>query len=300
MKSTRSVLAGLSVGLLASLCPLATSARASAASVPFTDPNVTGTLTLCNQKGQSVTSGSLYDIPFIWKVISSSPAPSGYKEAYLAVAQPIEHVDPSGWFSYQMTSSTVFTNSNHPVSQLTYADQPLLQPYLQYPPYWEGYYQLRMFFTSPQQSPWTTSYPAAVIQVSGSSWTLIQGGGGSCRAGSGVSVEADRFPTSELDTPRTVPLAVQRTLPTVPGVPTTSAPRVTPTTGARSSSSPSSSSGSGSGVAAPATSGKSSGSGGGDGALVGLLIGVVAVILAGGGTIWFRRRSRSRITAEPS
>ena len=66
------------------------------------------------------------------------------------------------------------------MAQATYADNPLIWPDHSMPPYWDGLYELRMFFTSPDKAPWTSSYPAAVIKVTGNTWTLVQGGGSSC------------------------------------------------------------------------------------------------------------------------
>src|SRR5579863_1068514 len=118
---------------------------ASADSVPFQDGSQNGTITFCNQRNQPVTSGSLYDVPFVWKAVASTPAPKGYDRADLIVFQPIEHVDPSGWSGYQMTAASIFSNPKHPVVQATYADDPLSWPNYAYPPYWDGLYQVRMF-----------------------------------------------------------------------------------------------------------------------------------------------------------
>jgi hypothetical protein len=187
---------GASVSVAASPAP--------ADAVPFQDQYQDGSLTFCNQAGQPITSGSLYTKPFVWTAVSSTPAPKGYKRADLVIFQPIQYVDPSGWDGYQMTVGAIFTNTAHPMAQATYADNPLLWPDKAYPPYWDGFYEVRMFFSSPNESEWSSTYPAAVIQVKGSTWTLARGGGGSCSVGKAVSMETYLLPKSETETPRTI------------------------------------------------------------------------------------------------
>jgi hypothetical protein len=177
---------------------------AAADTVPFQDQYQDGSLTFCNQAGQPISSGSLYTKPFIWTAVSSTPAPKGYARADLVIFQPIQYVDPSGWSGYQMTVGAVFTNPQHPMAQATYADNPLLWADKSYPPYWDGLYEVRMFFSSPNMSESSSTYPAAVIQVKGSTWTLLRGGGGSCKLGKAVSMETYLLPKSETETPRTI------------------------------------------------------------------------------------------------
>ena len=176
---------------------------AAAAAVPFTDPDQHGTLTFCNHNEQPVSSGRLTDIPFVWTAVSSTPAPAGYTLADLLVFQPIQHVDPSGWAGYQMTVAATFSNPKHPMAQATYADNPLGWANRAYPPYWDGLYEIRMYFTAPYLSEEKASYPAAVIQVSGNTWTQLTGGGGSCQTGTAVSRESFLLPKSKTETPST-------------------------------------------------------------------------------------------------
>ena len=170
--------------------------------VPFTDANQVGSLTLCDAQGQPVASGSLLSVPFVWRAVSSAPVPKGYTRAALDVFQPIEHVDPGDWTGYQLTDDATFSNPAHPMAQATYADAPLIWPSHSLPPYWGGLYQLRMVFSSPNKQPWTSGYPAAVIKVTGNSWTLVQGGGSSCTDGTAVSVESNLLPKSETAVPK--------------------------------------------------------------------------------------------------
>jgi hypothetical protein len=229
-KWTRALLAaGLSCGAILSIA-----ASAPADPIPFQDQYQDGSLTFCNQKGQPVTSGSLYTVPFVWTVVSSTPAPQGYTRADLLVFQPIQYVDPSGWAGYQMSDGAIFSNPRHPMAQMTYADNPLLWPDRAYPPYWDGLYEIRMYFSGPDVSESTNPYPAAVIQVTGSTWRLLSGGGTPCNVGSAVSVESYLLPKAKTETPRTiVPAAggssssVSKSTPTVlpaePSTPSTSA-----------------------------------------------------------------------------
>jgi hypothetical protein len=186
---------------------------ASADAIPFQDQYQDGTLTFCNQQGQPVTTGSLYTKPFVWTTVSSTPAPQGYTRADLVVAQPIQHVDPSGWAGYQMTVGAIFSNANHPMAQATYGDNPLLWADKAYPPYWDGLYEVRMYFSGPNLSEASSTYPAAVIQITGSNWRLLSGGGTPCNVGRAVSVETYVLPKSETETPQTIVPAAQSARP---------------------------------------------------------------------------------------
>jgi len=177
-------------------------AFASGSTVPFTDPNQVGSLTLCNQHGQPITSGSLLTVPFVWRAVSSARVPAGYTRATLELFQPIQHVDPGDWSGYQLTDDAIFSNPAHPMAQATYADAPLIWPHYSMPPYWDGLYQLRMVVSGPNKQPWSSGYPTAVIKVTGNTWTLVQGGGSSCTDGTAKSVETFLLPKSETAVPK--------------------------------------------------------------------------------------------------
>ena len=134
--------------------------------------------------------------------MSSARVPAGYTRATLYVFQPIQYVDPGDWTGYQLTDDSLFSSPAHPMAQATYADNPLLWPDQSMPPYWDGLYQLRMCFSGPGKTPWTSSYPAAVIKVTGKTWTLVQGGGSSCTDGKAESVETFLLPKSETAVPK--------------------------------------------------------------------------------------------------
>ncbi|MGP8182147.1 MAG: hypothetical protein ACLP1E_15450 [Acidimicrobiales bacterium] len=134
--------------------------------------------------------------------MSSARVPAGYTRATLYVYQPIQHVDPGDWTGYRLTGDSLFSNPAHPMAQATYADNPLIWPDQSMPPYWDGLYQLRMFFSGPDKDPWTSSYPTAVVKVTGNTWTLVQGGGSSCTGGKAESVESFLLPKSETAVPK--------------------------------------------------------------------------------------------------
>jgi hypothetical protein len=264
--------------------------------VPFTDPNQVGSLTLCNPHEQPITSGSLLTVPFVWRAVSSAHVPAGYTRATLDLFQPIQYVQPGDWTGYQLTDDAAFSNPAHPMAQATYADAPLIWPDHSMPPHWDGLYQLRIIFSGADKQPWTSSYPTAVVKVTGNTWTLVQGGGSSCTDGTAESVESLLLPKSETAVPKPPekPIPYADTTRAKSGSkrgstsPTTTSPTTTQavvgssttTTMARSSSSRS------------AIGGTSSRGGGPSaGAIAGAAI--AALVLAGAAVLFvFRRRRR--------
>ncbi len=284
------------VALAATLSVAAPAPASAAATVPFTDPSAQGLLGFCGRDNQPVTSGSLTDQPFVWKAIATVAAPPHYSEAFLTLYQPIEHVDPSAWTGYQLTDTAVFKDPQHPAAQATNVDVPLIGADQSYPPYWSGLYQIRMFFAGPQMSPWTETYPAAVIQVTGNKWTLVQGGTVDCAASQAISTVAQDLPQSVLQTPQTV---VVHSAPA--GPPTTTAGPGQPTPAPSASVVPAKPSGatsatstsvSATGRATAAGAPRPSGSGGSAGWVA--VAASAVVVLGGGGTVWWRRRLGSK------
>jgi hypothetical protein len=188
---------GIVVSMVATVSLLGAALPAGATTAgtgPLADSNVTGNLTFCNRANQPMTSGSLTAVPFVWKAISSSAAPAGYRtsaaRATLAAYQPLKYVDPSDWSGGQLTGSTAFTNPLHPVAQSTNGDGPLLSFVQAYPPHFKGLVEVRMLFSGVALPQQIESYPAAVLKVTGNHWTLVSGGGGSCADGTGTSDES--------------------------------------------------------------------------------------------------------------
>jgi hypothetical protein len=199
-------IAVVSLGALSASVPFAGASTASPSStVPFKDPNIQGWLTFCNRDGQRITSGNLYTVPFVWKAISSAPAPAGYRtskgRATLYAYQPIQYVDPGSWAGGQLTYDSAFSNPNHPVAQATNADLPLIGFTQAFPLHWDGLAEIRMMWTGVNMAQITTPYAAAIIRVTGDTWTLVQGGNASCNEGKGISMETIALSKKKLAKP---------------------------------------------------------------------------------------------------
>jgi hypothetical protein len=280
---------------MSTVAPIAASASSSPA--PFTDQYSDGLITLCDHNNRPVTSGSLQTVPFAWKAISSGTAPSGYKEAFLSVFQPLQHVDPADWSGYQLTGDSVFSNASHPVAQATYHDPPLEWPDHNYPPYWNGLYELRMFYSGVNLATQNQAYPTAIISVHGSNWSMVEGGGTSCNAGTAVSLETLRLPASETETPQSL---IVNNKPYEPGAAHSSKGHTSTTTKASTPSTSTTSAASGqtsnirpAAVAAGAGHSGSTPSSTGLAVLIGVL--AAAVVAVAGWLVWRRRRMTSRI-----
>jgi hypothetical protein len=213
---TAVTLAALTLGVLSAAAPFAAASVTS--TVPFKDSNIDGWLTFCNRNDQPVTSGSLYTVPFAWKTISSAKAPAGYRSvnarAALYAYQPIKYVDPGDWSGSLLTAATEFTNPSHPVAQATNLDVPLIGFTQAYPAHWQGLVEVRMLFSGVNESQLQAPYPAAILRVTGSRWTLVEGGGGSCSQGQGLSMESMRLTKSKLAKQQTaLPAAKSSTAP---------------------------------------------------------------------------------------
>ena len=195
---------------------------ASAYAVPFKDPNASGALGFCDQNRHPVTSGSIYDKPFVWTAVSSVPAPREYKrgKALLIAFQPRNEMDPAYWSGKQLTANSTFTNAKHPMAQATYADDPLLFFTQVYPPKWDGLIQLRMYLSAPNTPVHTIPYPSAVIRITGTHWNLVSGGPApACTSGSAESIEVRTLPRSVWASPK--PLIVNGKVVSGPGAAST-------------------------------------------------------------------------------
>jgi hypothetical protein len=266
----------------------------AATTVPWTDPHVHGSLTLCNRDDKPVTSGSLLTVPFVWSAVSSSAAPTGYTGAYLVVYQPIQYVDPADWSGYQLTDESVFSNRTTPKAQATNADLPLLFADHNYPPHWDNLYQLRMYFTGVNKQAITETYPAAVVRVSGNQWSLVQGGSTPCNSGTATSLESVMLPKSETGTQHNLVVGAAGAHAANGAAKVASAGK-TPETSTHSQSpgpattitSNASATGSGKSLSAAGSGSKGSGP---DPVLITVLIVVIAGALAGAGFFFWRRK----------
>jgi hypothetical protein len=289
----------LAMGVLAA-SPLAT---AWGYTLPFTDTNIDGKLTFCNQENQPVTSGNIDTLPFVWKTISSVAPPKGYGgktgQATLTAYQPIQYVDPGDWSGMQMNGSSWFSNSDHPVAQSTSADLPLISMVQAYPPHWDGLLEIRMLFSATNKEQIQAPYPAAVVKVTGKTWTLVWGGGGNCSQGTGLSDE-----TVYLSKPKLAAIRkqVEKTISGHGGSSSTGASSgpgsssAQPNGGSSSPATGQSSGASGTGTSNGNSGGRlaasTSSTGISTGAAAGIGIGVVALIAIVLGTVlWWRRRT---------
>lgn len=274
----------LAFAVLATVAALAAAPLASAGAaatntgVPFTDPNAQGTLSICDKNGNAVTSGKITDVPFAWRVVSSSAAPKGYVgkfgKATLVVFQPRQNVNPGEWSGKQFTSSSWYTNPAHPMAQATYGD-PALIDLVSIAPLWQGTLQLRLVYSNVNTVVHTRPYPAAVIRVTGSTWTLLTPNSTACNVGSATADETQLVPKQAL------PSASPTLKNPSGGTPTLQA---TPTTGDGSASAtdPAANAGDGN-VAASATSGSS-------GIPLGVVIALIALPAIGIGIGFFLAR----------
>jgi hypothetical protein len=275
---------------------------AAAFVLPFTDSNAQGYIGLCNARGQSITSGSTLTVPFAWKAISSAPVPQGYAKgkATLYAYQPRPQLDPGEWSGEQLTGSSTFSNPSHPLVQATEDDYPLVAFVGAFPPMEEGLVELRIYFTGIDLPQYASTYPATVLQVTGTTWKVVSGGTVPCSSGTGVSGETVALGaarTTKPETANTVPGRSGQTVPTtVPGLVGAGTGTSTTTSPKTSSSAPGSSSPSQSGgTGQEASGGAHPGSSGGSGGLSALevaLIALAAAAAAGAGGFGLARRLR--------
>ena len=192
MNKVLSVLIAAGVAMLSLLAPTAASA---APAVPWTDSNAIGYIGFCNAQNHQIRSGSTTSFPFVVKAVSSTAAPAGYGypngRAVLYAYQPIQYVDPGDWSGKLMTGATKFSNDKAPMAVGLPGDPSLLNFSQAYPLHWEGFAQIRMFYTAINTQAFINTYPAANIYVSGTKWTQVGGGTVNCTAGQALSDESD-------------------------------------------------------------------------------------------------------------
>jgi len=281
--SLRSALGLLAVTVIAAAVPLANVAPAFAAvTVPYTDPNSSGTIGLCDKNGHTITSGRITDNPFAWTAVSSTPAPAGFRgtehKAVLAAFLPMQGLDPGNWSGKYLTANSLYTNLSHPMAAATVADGPLSWFVAAFPPRWNGLVQLRMYLSAYNAGIENSSYPTTDIRVTGKTWTVVRGGTGSCTVGKAVSLETVKLTQQQIDH--------------IAGVTPSPSTHSSPTSGATASSGTAalnSAAAQGANAGSP-SSVDSSSSAGTLGPAIGLLAVAVLGVLAGL-FVWWRRRS---------
>jgi hypothetical protein len=170
--------------LLALVCASVLGSPAHAAGrVPYHDKYAAGTITLCDKNLQPITSGSVNDLPFVWRAVGSVAAPAPYNDgsgaAILYAFLPRKGVDPGQWDGELLTGSTIYHNPQHPMAQATPADWMLRYFSDDYIPKWNGYIELRLYYQH-QGAQQSTAYAAADIQLTGQTWRLVRGGSDDC------------------------------------------------------------------------------------------------------------------------
>lgn len=256
---------------------------ASAASkLPYTDPYAHGYVGFCDKNGNNVTQGSVYDKPFVWRAVSSVAAPAAFagvgRKATLWASQPRKGIDAGHWSGQALTASTDYTNASVPMVQATNRDYALSDFINAFPPQWNRLLEVRIYFSAPEEGGDQSTYAAADIVVSGTTWRVVSGGKVDCNAGSAVSPEG-ALPSSN-------PAGLQPAEP-LSAVAAEAVGAPIP----NGASAPSDSS------AAPPTvaSASASSSGGGSGRTVLIVVIVVVVVGAAGIGFWLRRRVHGRV-----
>jgi hypothetical protein len=182
----------VAASLLLALGAVCVGPAAVAQDVPYDDPRSVGLLTLCNRDLEPITSGPIDDRPTFWRAVSDTEAPAPYNDknrrATLYYHLPRENVDPSQWPSQILTASSTYSNARYPIAQSTPIDLPLRVAVNAFPPKWDGFAQLRLYFST-QYQPLSMVYATADIQIEGDQWRLVRGGDAPCDAGKAVSPE---------------------------------------------------------------------------------------------------------------
>jgi hypothetical protein len=312
----RGCLVALPAVLVAVLAFRAGPALASSG-VPYTDPNAVGSIGFCNAAGQSVTKGSINDVPFVTKAIDSTPAAAPYNgvgaTAGLFIYQPRENVEPTNWNGEEVGATSKSSSPLHPTATLTAGDGALAVALADYPPKWDGLMQLRIYLGAPDEPAYTAKYDATDIKITGDSWQVVQGASVACGDGQSVSLEqvlASSYPQLTASPSVTGAAGAASTqggkssgATAKPGTGTAGAGAAGAGSGAAaaagsaggspgvngSASGQDGSSSNPSGIANAASTG-SSGSGGGPGAVVWILIVVGIVGVGAAGLLWQRSK----------
>jgi len=263
----------LTLALVSTLSSSAASAATAATQAPYTDSAAVGSLGLCNQAGQQVTSGSITTKPLAWRIVSTQPATGVYagatRTAIVLAYQPRLGLPPGEWSGEAITASSRYTNPSAPMAAATANDYSLGEFISDFPATWNGFVQLRMYLGAANSPQYTQQYPTLNLQIIGNTWHAVGGTSVNCNSGTSVSIESILLPTT-----------------TTPVTSTTLHASNTTTTKPASSTHPKSSA---------ASSGSSGGSG--DGILIGVILAVVVLAVLGG--LLLRQRLKARSKPQP-
>ncbi|GEM_PF-3757365 len=182
----------VALALVAAFAAALGSARTAhaAVTVPYTDSQSVGFITLYDKDGKQVKGGNVHDRPFVSKAVGSQRAPAPYdadgRKVTLLAYQPRKGVQSDQWSGDTMTAPSAYPDAAHPAVVAT-AEDFTLQDFLdEFPPQWDGVIQLRMYFGVPNQSTLTTKYLSTDLRVSGQSWAVVGGGPGAGAGGADI------------------------------------------------------------------------------------------------------------------
>jgi hypothetical protein len=264
-----------------SVAVMTTNGHASSA-VPYTDAAAHGVIGFCDPQGRQVQGGNINDRPFVWRAVSSVPAPAGYtgtgRTATLFVYQPLQDLPSGNWSGAAMTAAARYTDAGHPMAAATGADETLAELIANLPPRWNGLLEVRLIVGAPNEPVDTQSYPATDIEVTGDTWHVVHGGDVSCSSGTAESLES----IVKLPIATTAPKAVDAGVASV--APSGTSSGQTSTTSANSGSAVAAGD-----VPAASTSDLSGGSGESATWIVAVL---VALVIAVAGSAWWIRNRR--------
>jgi hypothetical protein len=153
--------------------------------VPYTDAQSAGLITLCSADGKSVTEGSVKDSPFVGLVAGATGLPSEYNPdgavATLFAYQPREGIDPSEFSGVALTATGALADPDHPAVEVTEDVWSVADFVSAFPATFDGYIQLRLILGTPEAGTLTENpYDTADLRVDGDSWELVRGGTASC------------------------------------------------------------------------------------------------------------------------
>jgi Bacterial Ig-like domain (group 3)/WxL domain surface cell wall-binding len=155
---------------------------------PVANPPQAGTLTFYNAAGQQITGGSTTSQPLAAYVQGSATLRAGDTTATLSAVTPVLGQPVGAWSGEQLSGSPNFPNSGAPGSLGTSAlplvtgtssDESLSSYVSDFPNSdtsttdgYAGIYELRLV-TGASGKPLTTSYDAADIQITGTTWSVV-------------------------------------------------------------------------------------------------------------------------------
>ncbi|KAA1423916.1 hypothetical protein FE697_010210 [Mumia zhuanghuii] len=153
--------------------------------VPYTDPQSTGLLTLCDESGKPVTEGRVDDTPFAPIVVGATPLDGRIPGDLVANAtlygyQPREAIEPLEFSGSPIGGPVPFVDHERPATRVVPDAWSIANFVEVFPADLDGYVQLRLITSVSGFGANTTSYDTADIKVDGESWHVVRGGHADC------------------------------------------------------------------------------------------------------------------------